>query len=139
MLISEITKKGSEEIIRESDAYILKSVLDSLMLNIRTRLERKQEVYTLDQVMAELNRQSDSVFIDPTDDDRRNMLMQAFEERGMSIERGSGEITLQNASNVDTEDPGEVEKKNKSAEIAGKAMDKVKDKSANNRDGGIEL
>lgn len=129
MLISEITKKGSEELIRESDEYLLKSVLDSLILNIKSRLEHKQGVYTLDQVMAELNRQTGSVYIDPTNEDRRNMIIQAFEKQGMDIERGSGKITLGAAADVDTEDPGEVEKQNKSAEIAGKAMDKIKGKS----------
>lgn len=126
MLINEIAIKGSEELIRESDEYLLKSVLDSLMLNIKSRLERKAGVYTLDQVMAELNRQSGSVYIDPRDEDRRNMIIQSFEEQGMEIERGSGKITMGAASDVDTEDPGETEKANKSAEIAGKAMDKIK-------------
>lgn len=133
MLISEIAIKGSEELIRESDEYMLKSVLDSLMLNIKSRLERKSGVYTLDQVMAELNRQSASVYINPKDEERRNMIIQAFEEQGMEIERGSGKITMGAASDVDTEDPGEVEKANKSAEIAGKAMDKIKGGSTDNK------
>ena len=139
MLIGEITGKETEDIIKESDEYILKSVLDSMLLNIKSRLERKQDVYTLDQVIAELNRQSDSVYIDPKDEGRRNMIIQAFEKQGMKIERGSGNIIIGTTSNVDVSDPKEQEKQNKSAEIAGKAMDNLKNKSANNRDGGMEL
>jgi len=84
-------------------------------------------------VMEELNRQSGSVYIDPRDEDRRNMIIQAFEEQGMEVERGSGKITIGSARDIDTEDPGEVEKKNKSAEIAGKAMDKIKGGSTDDK------
>ena len=141
MLISEIAEKGTEDIIRETDEYMLKSVLDSMILNIKDRLEHKQPVYTLEQVIEELNRQSDSVYIDPMDEDRRNNIIQAFEEHGMDIERGSGKITLGTIGDKakDGTDASEQEKEHKKQEINSKAMDKLKNKSATNRDGGVEL
>lgn len=139
MLIKEVAGKRTEDIIRESDEFMLKSVLDSMMLNIKNRLDHGRGVFTLDQVMAELNRQSDSVYIDPNDEDRRNSIMQAFEEQGMSVERGSGQISLAVADTDDATDAGEQEKENKTRELDKKAMDKLRHKSEKNRDGGIEL
>lgn len=139
MLISEVSGRKTEDIIRETDEFMLKSSLDSMMLNIKNRLEHNQEVYNLDQVMAELNRQSDSVYIDPDDEDRKNNIMQAFEEQGMDVERGSGIITLSTDGAEDATDASEQEKHNKTAEIDRKAMDNLRNKSQNNRDGGLEL
>jgi len=137
MLIGEISTVSLGDIIRESDEYILKSMLDTIILKIKEKLtHNKNAQYTLKQVMNELNIQTDSVFIDPLDDERRNNIIQTFEKHGMSVERGSGNITLQNMGNGDPTDPGQQEKEQQTQKIAGKAMDNVK---KNSEDSGMEL
>ena len=136
MLIGEISTVSLGDIIQESDEFILKSMLDTIILKIKEKLtHNKNAHYTLEQVMNELNLQTDSVFIDPLDDERRNNIIQTFEKHGMGIERGSGNITLQHmdATRTDSEEQGKEQQKQK---VAGKAMDKVRNDS---EDGGMEL
>lgn len=125
MLIGEILTSSSDDIIKESDEFILKSALDTILLNIKSALEHnRQAVFTLDQVIAELNTKTE-VYIDPKNDDRRNSIIQAFEQHGMEVERGSGKIAIQHMDATQTDDK-EAEQERKSQEIAGKAMDKIR-------------
>lgn len=136
MRIEEIFTSSLEDIIQESDEFILKSALDTILLNIKSVLERnKRATFTLNQVISELNLTSDSVYVNPMDDDRRNNIIQAFEQHGMDVERGSGNITLQHMNATQT-DGEEQEKVQQTQKVAGKAMDKVRRDS---EDGGMEL
>lgn len=126
MLIKEVLGVDIDDIVKESDEFALKSALDAIMLNVKDNiLHNKNAVVTLDAVINLLNAKSDFLSIDPRDDDRRNFIMQAFEEHGMEVERGSGRITLQQMTAAKT-DSEEVEKENQTKKIASKAMDKVK-------------
>lgn len=136
MRIEEIFTFSVEDIIQESDEFLLKSALDTILLKVKSVLERnKRATFTLEQVISELNLVSDSVYINPMDDDSRNNIIQAFEQQGMDVERGSGNITLQHMGVTQT-DGEEVEKKQQTQKVAGKAMDKVR---KNSEDGGMEL
>lgn len=131
MLISEVTGKTAEDIINEGD--MLLSNLNAMILKIKDRLEQKQRVWNLEEIINELNRRSlDGAYLNPNNEEIKNWITKKFEENGLSIERGSGEVTMGAPEDVDTENPEEVEKKNKSTEIAGKAMDKIKNGGENN-------
>ena len=136
MRIEEIFTFSVEDIIQESDEFLLKSALDTILLKVKSVLERnKRATFTLEQVISELNLVSDSVYINPMNDDSRNNIIQAFEQQGMDVERGSGNITLQHMGATQT-DADKQEKQQQTQKVAGKAMDKVK---KNSEDGGLEL
>lgn len=137
MLIGEFVGIDIEDILHESDEYMLKSMLDMIILNIKDDLSEKSNVrYTLDGVINELNKRSTSVYIDNTDDDFRNNIIQAFEKQGLTVERGSGNISLEASSaNADQETDAEQEQEIKSAEIGKKAMNNVKTGADSERDG----
>lgn len=131
MLISEFLDKTSDDIIKESDEYVLKSMLDTIIVRIKSALEHNKNTnVTLDGVLQELNKNTDTVYIDPHDEDRRNQIMQALEQHGLSVERGSGKITPSTEGNRGTAvDSEEQEKRAREQKISSKAMDNVRKKS----------
>ena len=125
MLISEVTGKTAEDIINEGD--VLSTNLDIIILRIKDALKQNQPVWDYSGIIDELNgRTSDNAYLDPDNSELKNWVTQQLKTNGLNVDRGSGEVTMGAPEDVDTENPEEVEKKNKSAEIAGKAMDKIK-------------
>lgn len=130
MLISEFFDKTADDIIRESDEYVLKSMLDTIIVRIKSALEKNKNAnITLDRVLQELDKNTDTVYIDPRDDDRRNQIMSTLEQHGLSVERGSGKITIGVEGNGEKVDSEEQEKKSREQEVSRKAMDSVRKKS----------
>ena len=135
MLISEVLGKTVADIIKESDENAIKTTLDTIILNLKDHLARnKNEHYTLDQIINELNTNTDTVYIDPRDEDRRNQVMQELENHNLTVDRGTGRIHL-GSDDKEKINPDEVKKKDKTREISKKAMDKIKKDSEK---GGIQ-
>ena len=137
MLISEVLGKSTNDIIKESDEYVLKSILDTIIIRIKEALEHNESAhFTLSQVIEELNNNTDTLYIDPRDEDRRNQVMSELEQHGLDVERGSGRIHFAKDDPVAAIDDEEAEEKDFEREISRKAMDKVKKDS---EDGDTDL
>ena len=129
MLICEVLGKTVADIIKESDENAIQNTLKIIILNLKDHLSRNEnEHYTLDQVIEELNNNTDTVYVDPRDEDRRNQVMQELEKHGLTVDRGTGTIHL-GPDKSEKINPKDVEKKNKTQEISRKAMDKIKKNS----------
>jgi len=131
MLISELLDNKVTSIISESDDFVLKSALNAIILDVRERLQNNSE-YPVDiyGVIKALNARSAFLAIDPNDNDRRVIIMQEFEEHGMSVEQGSGKISLASEEEPQT-DAQETEQEKQSQEVGKKAMDNIKKDSEN--------
>ena len=126
MLISEVLGIEIDDIVKESDEFALKSSLDAIILDIKEKLQHnKNMVLTLDSVIGMLNAKSEFLQIDPRDEDRRNFIIQAFEDHGMDIERGAGKIALQHMDAAKT-DGEEVEKEQQTRKVEKGAMANIK-------------
>jgi hypothetical protein len=132
MLINELFGKTSNSIIRETDSNIVDITLDTMIVSIKSSLESGNRSFTLDEIFQELNKNTGTLYIDSRDENRRNYVMEKLKSHGLSVDRGSGQISLamDNDATNGAQNDAATERQQRTAKVSSQAMNNVRNNSS---------